>query len=146
VLYFLLIIIAIGVLLASKAGQELLALIIGLLFIGVVLYVGFWIVVFVIGLFSDKNIRDTIFTFIGGALLICCITYLITKGYEFIKKYPTIRKIVDKMEDIDNISLNKEGIKKILLIIFLIAITFFLFLGGGFIWCWISSWISKGYF
>jgi hypothetical protein len=61
-LYFLLIIIAVGVLLASAGGRSLLNLIISIAVIGVVLYSGFWVVILAIAFFTSDTGRG----FIGG--------------------------------------------------------------------------------
>lgn len=83
-LYILLIIIAVGVLLASEAGKELLGWIIKLLLIGGVLYIAFWIVMLAIGLLSDKETRDNITTVVGTIFLAFAVIYYI---YVFYKKY-----------------------------------------------------------
>lgn len=54
-LYILLIIIAIGVLLASEPGQEFLALLIKLAVIGGLLYLGFWMIVMTIAFFTSDT-------------------------------------------------------------------------------------------
>jgi uncharacterized membrane protein YhaH (DUF805 family) len=59
-LYILLIIIAIGVLLASQAGKQLLDLILVVLGIGAICYVGFWVVIFLIGILSDRSAMNSI--------------------------------------------------------------------------------------
>lgn len=83
-LYILLIIIAVGVLLASEAGKELLNWIIILLLIGGGLYIAFWVVIFAIGLLSDKETRDSITTVVGSIFLTFAIGVYI---YSFYKKY-----------------------------------------------------------
>ncbi len=83
-LYLLLIIIAIGVLLASRPGQVLLGWIIGGALLVGGLYLGFWIVIITIGLLSDKDIRDNIFAVIGAVML---ISYAMYGVYSVGKKY-----------------------------------------------------------
>jgi hypothetical protein len=83
-LYILLIIIAVGVLLASEDGKELLGSIIKLLLIGGGLYIAFWIVMLAIGLLSDKETRDSITTVAGTLFLAIGVIYYI---YTFYKKY-----------------------------------------------------------
>ena len=63
--YILLGLIAIGILLASEKGQELLFLIVALLLITGFGYLVFCLVVFIITLISDKNYRDSIFLVLG---------------------------------------------------------------------------------
>jgi hypothetical protein len=89
---FLLIIIAIGVLLASQAGQELLSLFLILLFIGGICFVGFWAIIFFIAIFSDKGVMDAfdnvvgvIGLFVGGVVLICWLCYSVYKTYKRFK-------------------------------------------------------------
>ena len=54
-LYILLIIIAVGVLLLNDEWKALLGAFQKIIFLGALLYVGFWAVVLVIGLFSQKS-------------------------------------------------------------------------------------------
>jgi hypothetical protein len=81
-LYFLLIIIAIGVLLASEAGQELL----GILWKGALvaggLYLGFWIIVLITGLLSDKTIRDNIVNFFKIIIFTGIAIFAVYKFYQ----------------------------------------------------------------
>src|SRR3990167_1645427 len=58
-LYFLLAIIAVGVLLASEDGKRILAWLSGLAIIGAILYALFWIVVFGIAFFTSETGRDS---------------------------------------------------------------------------------------
>lgn len=83
-LYALLIIIAVGVLLASQAGQELLSVLFWLALIAGGLYLAFWIVMIVIALLSDNNIRQSIFTVFGAIML---IAYAIWGVYAVYKKH-----------------------------------------------------------
>lgn len=69
-LYFLLIIIAIGVLLASEDGQKFLLLLIKIAIFAGGAYLAFWIVVLAIGLLSDKELRDNILTVLGTIMFI----------------------------------------------------------------------------
>jgi hypothetical protein len=101
VIYILLVIIAVGALLASEAGAELLGWLIKLLLIVVVLYVAFWIVVIAIGLLSSKETRDDIFAVFGTIALIFIIYSYI---YSFYQKY---RKGDFKKEVIKN---NVKGV------------------------------------
>lgn len=78
------IIIAIGVLLASEAGQAFLGLLIKLAIIGGLLFLGFWIVVIVIGLLSDKGIRDGMLT---ALVVIMLIAYAVWWAYEAYRKH-----------------------------------------------------------
>ena len=84
--YILLGLIAIGILLASEKGQELLFLIVALLLITGFGYLVFCLVVFIITLISDKNYRDSIFLVLG---LIVITAYL---GCEALKIYKKIRR------------------------------------------------------
>lgn len=87
-LYFLLIIIAIGVLLASEAGQSLLGCFIWLGIIAVILFIGFWAVVLIWGFLSDKNARDGVSNIVGTILLIIVAIILIGGGLTVIyEKY-----------------------------------------------------------
>lgn len=84
-LYILLIIIAVGVLLASETGQKLLGLLGILAMIGGLLYLGFWVVVIVIGLLSDESIKDTIFVVVGAIMLTVYVIYIAHKVYKGFK-------------------------------------------------------------
>lgn len=75
-LYILLGIIAVGVLLASQEGKELLSVLGTLALIAGGLYVGFWVVMIIIGLLSDKGIRESVFTVLGYIGLLFLICYL----------------------------------------------------------------------
>lgn len=78
-LYFLLIIIAIGVLLTSEEGKGLLRLIMTLLVIGGVLYLGFWIIVIGLGLFTSyKSVIGNILITVG----LCWIAYDLYGNYK----------------------------------------------------------------
>lgn len=81
-IYILLIIIAIGVLQLSTEGKEFLnsLWIIGLIAGG--LYLAFWIVVIVMGLLSDKVIRENVFTIIGAIMLSAYAIYGIYTVYK----------------------------------------------------------------
>ena len=72
-LYFLLIIIAIGVFLASKAGRSLLGILTILAIIGGLLYVGFWVVMFLIYFLrtpTGNNVIELVTSIFGFILLI----------------------------------------------------------------------------
>jgi len=79
-LYILLFIIAVGVLLASKAGQELLGWLIMLAVIGGVLYLLFWLAVFGVAFFNSDAGKDAWETtqFILGIGVLVLIGYYIT--------------------------------------------------------------------
>lgn len=98
-LYFLLIIIAIGVLLASEAGKELLnsLWILGLIAGGA--YLAFWIVVIIWGLLSDKDIRDSIFTVIGTIMLAGYAGYGLYIAYKRLKTKEKRAEIITKLKN-----------------------------------------------
>lgn len=107
-LYILLIIIAIGVLLASEGGRTLLGFLVALLVIGGVLYVGFWVIVLAVGLLSDENFKQTALDPLGTIMLAgfaIFITYKVYKGFKnggYIKNiknwfYENTRSWVDKV-------------------------------------------------
>lgn len=84
-IYILLTIITIGVLLASEAGQKLLLLLGWLVAIGGILYLGFWAVIFMIGLFSDESLRETMgekIAVVGFWILVYWGGYTIYKKYQ----------------------------------------------------------------
>ena len=94
ILYILLIIIAIGVLLASEMGQALLSLLIKLMLIAGGLYLAFWIMVVVVG-----ATRAAMYNGLLEAIFILVLLYLLfNAGYYLIKtfknkineKYPKI--------------------------------------------------------
>jgi hypothetical protein len=89
IIYILLIIIAVGVLLASEAGKELLGWLIKLAIFAGCAYLGFWIIVIVFGLlsplFADKNARDNTFAVIGIFAFICYGIYGIYLAYKNLK-------------------------------------------------------------
>ena len=98
-LYILLIIIAIGVLLASKDGKKFLGLIVGLSVVGGLLYFGFWGIIFGVGLLSDRNVRNILVSFVGGGLLIWCVLNLIYRIYKGFKQVDD--KIKGLLEELD---------------------------------------------
>ena len=98
-LYFLLIIIAVGVLLASEAGKELLGWLIKFAIFAGGAYLAFWIVVIAIGLLSDKGIRESIFTFIGAIMLIGYGIYGIYLAYKRLKTKEKRAEIVVKLKN-----------------------------------------------
>ena len=79
-LYILLTIIAIGVLLASEEGKKLLSFIFIVLTAGGLLFLGFWIVVISIDLFSDEEIKEKI-------VLVFFVSYVFYAIYTLHKKY-----------------------------------------------------------
>jgi hypothetical protein len=83
-LYILLIIIAIGVLLASEGGKVLLGWLIKFALVAGGAYLGFWIVVIIWGLLSDKDTRETVTTIAGSVALLFAICFYL---YSFYKKY-----------------------------------------------------------
>jgi hypothetical protein len=133
-LYALLIIIAVGVLLASQAGQELLSVLFWLALIAGGLYLAFWIVMIVIALLSDNNIRQSIFTVFGAIML---IAYAIWGVYAVYKKHQrgelTKQIIKKKAKDFwfenfwtQNTSKNfwKQNVNKILTIFLILAFSY----------------------
>jgi len=123
--YILLTIIAIGVLLASEAGQAFLGLLIKLALIAGGLYLAFWVVIIAIGLFSDKNIRESIFTVLGTIML---IAYAIWGVYAVYKKYQrgelTKQIIKKKVKDYWLEKWNESKISKIAIIFIILAFSF----------------------
>lgn len=103
-LYILLTIIAIGVLLASEAGQAFLGLLIKLAIIGGLIFLGFWIVVIVIVFFTSdtgKSFAGGTFLLIGGIFILAGLynggNYLVrtardkgkrTEAWKYIKNLP----------------------------------------------------------
>ncbi|MBI5530393.1 MAG: hypothetical protein HY918_02725 [Candidatus Doudnabacteria bacterium] len=103
-LYFLLGLIAVGVLLASQDGKELLSGIFILALIAGGLYVGFWVIMIIIGLLSDKSIREalsSVLSFVGILFLVgyfgFLAIYLIHKKHKQgeLKKEAIIKKAKD---------------------------------------------------
>lgn len=78
-LYFLLIIIAIGVLLISDAGKKILGFFLLLAILCGVLYLGFWGVIILIGLLSDKDIQDTILTVVWVIIFFVIAVWCLNK-------------------------------------------------------------------
>lgn len=88
-LYILFIIIAVGVLLQSDEGKELLGSFQKLIFWGALLYVGFWAVIIIIGLLSQQSVQTAITGEQGSfviSFLLCAWLYKIYRGYKA-KKY-----------------------------------------------------------
>lgn len=85
-LYVLLIIIAVGVLLISAEGKELLSVLWKLALIAGGLYLAFWVVILGIGFFSlsDEGLKDSISSVIGNVVLIVFAIYGVSLVY---KKY-----------------------------------------------------------
>jgi len=84
-LYILLIIIAVGVLLLSDEGKALLGAFQKIVLLGALLYVGFWAVVLVIGLFSQKSVQTAITGEQGSfviSFLLCALIYKLYRGYK----------------------------------------------------------------
>ena len=84
-IYILLIIIAVGVLLASDSGKELLGWILGLVVIGGLLYLAFW--VFMIGLSFKEEIGPILIV-----LSIFIVFVVLAYKLEKFKKLPHIEK------------------------------------------------------
>lgn len=98
-IYILLVIIAVGVLLASKAGQELLTGLGVILAVGGLLYLVFWIVVIAVGLFSDKSLRDGVLTVLGIIMLISYAIYGVCKVYKRLKTKEKRAEIIAKLRN-----------------------------------------------
>lgn len=81
-LYFLLIIIAVGVLLLSQEGKEILDLLTVLILTVAAVYTGYWIIVFLLGLFSDINIKGPFVTTVGAIFLAFLVYDFIYKLYK----------------------------------------------------------------
>ncbi len=93
-LYALLIIIAIGVLLASEEGKKLLGFIIMLLAIGSLLFLGFWVVIFVVSLLSDTGIKDSISNVFEEIIFISFAIYVVYKVYKKYKRGELTKEII----------------------------------------------------
>lgn len=124
-LYILLIIIAVGVLLASEGGKELLGWIIWLAMIAGGLYLGFWIVVIIIGLFSDKEIRDNILTVLGTIMLTAYAGYGVYLLYKKIKKGELTTQIIKKKaKDLWLEKWRESKTSKVLIVFVILAFSF----------------------
>jgi len=124
-LYILLIIIAVGVLLASESGKTLLGWIVLLAVIAGGLYLGFWIVVILISLFSDKyntEIIDNIFTVIGAIMLTVYAGYGVYSLYKKIKKGELTGQIIKKKAK--DLWLEKWRESKTLIVFIILAFSF----------------------
>ena len=75
-LYFLLIIIAIGVLLASQEGKDLLSWMFGVAIIGGLLYLGFWVIIIAIGLLSHGSGTSLVAGFFQLVLFVFVVALL----------------------------------------------------------------------
>ncbi len=131
-LYILLIIIAIGVLLISTEGKELLGMLSKFALVAGGLYLVFWIILIAIALFSDKDIRENILV-VAGTILLGWITidWLIKVNVKY--KNGEFKKHVlkKKVEDLWFKSWTGATLKKrssLIFIIFLILLIIF---------CWI---------
>ncbi len=125
-LYFLLIIIAIGVLLASEAGQELLRGLFWLALIAGGLYLTFWIIVIAVALFTSdtgKSFATGAFYLIGIIVVVFCgINYLIKTEKNKEKQVEILEKIKSKISFISKEDWKQHKIKTIFFILSLIFI------------------------
>ena len=94
-LYILLIIIAIGVLLMSQEGKELLGVLAILACIAGGLYVGFWAIMIAIALISSEDLRESIRPVI---LFIGCVVYGIIAIWYLIHLWKTRKQIPGKIK------------------------------------------------
>lgn len=92
IIYILLIIIAVGVLLASEAGRGLLRVLLTLAFIAGGLYLAFWTVVFAIAFFTSNAGKDFVsgvsqffLPIMGSIILILILIWLYYGGKNLIK-------------------------------------------------------------
>lgn len=85
-IYFLLIIIAIGVLLASEAGQQFLNFLIRMLLLGGALFILLIAVVLIVGILSNKDVRENITYILGAIMIVVYIFYGIKTLIERKKK------------------------------------------------------------
>ena len=100
-LYVLLIIIAIGVLLASEGGKELLNWILIVLGIIGLLYIGFWIIMIAIGVFSSGGFKNIIIPIIGEVAIAGYILYGIFVTYKGFKKGDyTVKKLLPHIKKV----------------------------------------------
>lgn len=124
-LYFLLIIIAIGILLASEDGKWLLYFLLQLSVVVGGLYLVFWIIMLAIAFFTSKTFTDTLLgigsIFIGllilaGIVLVFYISYCSIKTLKnkVNKKYPRISLFWHKY---------KKIIKPVLFTVFILLIS-----------------------
>lgn len=85
-LYILLVIIAVGVLLMSEEGKKILGWLFVIALIGGGLYIGFWIVMLLIGLFSNKELKDDVLSVIGIIMIVGYLGYFIFDVAKKIKR------------------------------------------------------------
>lgn len=134
-LYILLIIIAIGVLLISDTGRQILAILFGLAILGGVLYLGFWGVVIVWGLLSDADVRAKITDVLGYVVLICIAFWaFIASIFLLIEKYREGKLNWVSFKKAIKESYKKSKMPYITAIIFVSAMLFIALLGA------LSSW------
>ena len=119
-LYILLIIIAVGVLLASEAGKKLLGGITLLVVIGGLLYLGFWAVIIAIGLLSDKEIRDNTLGVLGLIMLALYPCYGVYLLYKKRKNGELTVRFLKKR--IKNWFVKERRVKSITIIVLLVII------------------------
>lgn len=95
-LYILLVIIAVGVLLMSEEGKKILGWLFVIALIGGGLYVGFWVVMIIIGLISgvSENTMDDILSIVGILFFGIIIFLYISNIYKKIKNEQITRKTV----------------------------------------------------
>lgn len=115
-LYILLIIIAVGVLLASEAGQVLLRWLIILLVVGGLLYLAFWLIVLGVAFFNTDSGREVGGMFITGIFLVALgMFFVFLEG----KTPPRIKKILSLSVKLSSIIFVGIGIILIILMIYL---------------------------
>jgi len=88
-LYILLIIIAIGVLLLSEIGKGLLSLFVGLAIIAGGLFIAFWVVVMVFGLFTSDtavSFYNRIPNILGGLIILVFLYFVLITLIGFYNK------------------------------------------------------------
>lgn len=109
IIYLLLGIIAVGVLLASEAGRKVLSILVALAAIAGILWLGFWVVVIIIGLITSGTLKsflngpiwDTVanifLTLMGASLAFVIIYSVIDNVRQKRKKDPAyFRKLLTK--------------------------------------------------
>lgn len=135
-IYILLGIIAIGVLLISEAGRMILSWIIRLTIIGATLFIGFWGVVIIWGLLSNKNMQNAILTVVGYILVAGVIIYLLIMSYKKYKQGKFSKQAI-KSKALEIWEIDKSFI--IFMAIFITAITL-LFIFGRYLFNFNKTW------
>lgn len=95
-IYILLGIIAVGVLLASESGQKLLFWITAVLIVVGLGYLSFWIIIFIVALFSDQSSRNSVLSVLGAIMITGYLGYEISQVYKKIKKGEITKKTIKK--------------------------------------------------